>query len=243
MSGTDVVRILTRVALPPGEPSKRIAKELADVIVCEAKWIDPRKYPKQFQGRVSRTSSLVEGREGLEAMIGTRVGVGAEARGQYLAIAGAEMGGRFQYRKNIEYWSVSTHATLELPSHRDIVTRLMRLVRSPLACANIDDQTLSSPIESEEYPFGLPYPRWRMWFGKEYADFLGRDKLASSPALLKEDLGDIFFVQLFDDPFRWNEPAGREVAQKFMDYLGRDCFFDPVDPERKRRAPNFDHLR
>lgn len=239
---TDPKRICTKVAVPPTEPKAANATALVRAIVSEASWIDPRSYPKEFLGQLGKDTPLERACEVVATAILEKpwVSFGSESKGTYLKLPGAKLHRQFRRRKNIAYWAPLDWPAMQLTNHQQAVFKIMKTLDAPTARADESDQTLDW-IPADDYS-GLWYPRWRMWFGKEYIEFFGREKLLSAPARSVDDLGGIVFVELFEDATRWQEAPERAAAERFMDHLGRDCFFDPEQPERKLRHPDFGEL-
>ena len=78
-----------------------------------------------------------------------------------------------------------------------------------------------------------------MWFREPYISFFGAETLASAPAMVTRQLEDgTFFFQLYEDPSEWDQATGQDAAERFMEHLGRDCFYDPEQHEQKLRAPD-----
>jgi hypothetical protein len=79
-------------------------------------------------------------------------------------------------------------------------------------------------------------------YGKLYTDFFSKDRLLSLPVAETREVGpDLVYCQLTDrllDSVE-NMPAIDERRRAVYDLLGRDAFFDPRNPDRAGRAPEF----
>lgn len=87
---------------------------------------------------------------------------------------------------------------------------------------------------------GLPGIYWANFFGPQYVDFFGSQKLPSVPAYHKEKLPDGGFVILTArSPLDFGTPAVHALEQAVVDHLGRDAFFQKDNPEKQCRTPIF----
>lgn len=103
-------------------------------------------------------------------------------------------------------------------------------------CDGYTEQTVS--LENG-YLDGLTNAYWQMWFGQEYVELIGKERLDQAPVYERRYENGIYFVQLFETPYDWNTPAGLQKTDDFKDAVGRDMFFNPKDPYRKLRVPTF----
>lgn len=97
-------------------------------------------------------------------------------------------------------------------------------------------------VTVKDYSCGLTNAYWRMWFGPQYVNFIGIDKLNNAPVYKSEYNNDIYFVQLFEDPDDWNKPEGKKAISDFKAAVGIDMFYDPANPHKKLNAPDFSNL-
>lgn len=104
------------------------------------------------------------------------------------------------------------------------------------------DGKTQSIVTVKNYSYGLTNAFWRMWFGKDYINFFGKDKLDQTPAFYKEYKDNIYFIQLFESPYDWNTPEGLKIKEDFKKIVGENAFYDPKDPERLLTAPDFKRL-
>lgn len=67
-------------------------------------------------------------------------------------------------------------------------------------------------------------------------------KLDQAPVFASHCKNGIYFVQLYGSPYDGDTPEGKVAAERFKDAVGRETFYDPVDPEKILKAPDFHHL-
>jgi hypothetical protein len=80
---------------------------------------------------------------------------------------------------------------------------------------------------------------WLNFFGAPYRDFLGRERLLSSPAHEVRELDDGVLVALDSDPRAWDTPAYRAAERRVLDHLGQEHFFSKSNPYKRTVAPDF----
>ncbi|MBU0985150.1 MAG: hypothetical protein KKA42_14845, partial [candidate division Zixibacteria bacterium] len=87
---------------------------------------------------------------------------------------------------------------------------------------------------------GLPGIYFANVIGKDYVDWLGRDKFRTLPCHTQRDLDDgSIFVQTAGDLDYYLQPDGSAKDRAIIQHLGKDAFFDILQPERKARVPDF----
>lgn len=86
----------------------------------------------------------------------------------------------------------------------------------------------------------LPGIYCRTFFGKPFADFIGRERLLSAPAYATQAIGDGVLVELHERTEAWNTAEYRETERRVLDHIGRQYFFDRNNPDRPTVAPKFD---
>ncbi len=243
------MEIVTHISLPPGSLSKSVIESLADKLIRNLQWILPGKY-----GELSPDNLLKI--EDPDSQLEFLLTYFLEHQSLVLAEGDNQISicpDRFQNRTMTGYidWDTSLDR-IDLERHRDGVIEIMRLVNSPLAvAATLDayDQFAEREIQSEvgteltytvrDYTKGLENAHWRMWLGKEYIDFFSEETLSKAPTNQTSILDDICFVEMFPDPSSWNTPKGVETSNLFKQAVGVDVFYDPLDPEKELRSPNF----
>lgn len=88
----------------------------------------------------------------------------------------------------------------------------------------------------------LPGIYWANFFGPIYVEFFGREKLLSAPAYKVEELPEGGILLLTSaSPLDWDNPETKEIERAVVEHLGKEAFFDRNDPQRKHRAPIFNH--
>lgn len=147
------------------------------------------------------------------------------------------------------------HFVSKLAGNVGAVSQIMALLRSPFAFAaateavdafatrwRFDEFSQTAAAVSGVYSQALEHPHFRMWFGVEWTDFLGRDVLAKAPALESRPEGAGWFVQILEEPEDWARPEGIAAANEFAAALGRNVFYDSAQPDRPLEAPDLSPL-
>ena len=135
------------------------------------------------------------------------------------------------------------------------IKTLMKLLNSPLSYSATEEMYYKFQLRDikrkgyteqiytvRNYSEGLTNAFWRMWFGKEYINFFEKDELDKAPAFYKNYSDGIYFIQLFETPYDWNTKDGIKITEEFKRAVGIDAFYDPQNPEKKLKAPDFKHL-
>jgi hypothetical protein len=247
--------IITRIPLPPGPISVETCDQLLSLVIDELQWIRPSRF-----GHIMPQQTVpADEREARASLLDTFkkenvLEIDAQKGKTTLSIVpdGKHERTPFSY---VAWRTSETAPALRLEAHRDGVARVMELLRAPLAMAaaeqayrHFKSRRVPLPdIGGEEerptvagYHRGLEHPHWRMWFGAEYTEFLGREVLQRAPAGVSQPLDGIWFVQVLGKPEEWNQPSGKEAASRFASAVGKQVFYDPGDPERELEAPRFD---
>lgn len=85
----------------------------------------------------------------------------------------------------------------------------------------------------------LPGVYWINIFGRHYVDWFGRERFASVPCFRREELKDGSVLVQSAEDMHYFETEEAVSAEKIIDHLGRDAFFDMTQPERQCRVPDF----
>lgn len=84
----------------------------------------------------------------------------------------------------------------------------------------------------------LPGTYWANWFGPQYAEFFGPEKLASAPCFRKEKMADGGYLILTSaSPLNYPQPEAKEAERALAEHLGADAFFDIAEPDRPTTSP------
>jgi hypothetical protein len=148
------------------------------------------------------------------------------------------------------------HFVSRLGGKVSAVAETMALLRSPFAFAGASGAVIAHGdrwVSDEHgghtvvnvrgaYSCGLDFPHWRMWFGVEWTDFLGRELLRQAPAYESRPEGAGWFVQIHETPDEWDDDSAIEAATRFAAGVGKNIFYDPSRPDLPLEAPDFSHL-
>jgi hypothetical protein len=85
----------------------------------------------------------------------------------------------------------------------------------------------------------LPGLFWLNFFGKQYCDLIGEEKLLQCPASSAERLGDGILVVLYEDPYAWQTNEYQEKERETIDDIGTLYFFSKDHPDRITVAPSW----
>src|SRR5262249_52414117 len=113
-------------------------------------------------------------------------------------------------------WSAaSDHPELALELHQKHVAHVMKMTGSPIAWATseaawrnaswrLGSEEAGSPMTStvKGIQHGLKAAFWRMWFCEPYLSFLK----------LKQEGDSCYFIELYEDPGAWREPASVKAS-------------------------------
>jgi hypothetical protein len=240
--------IRLKINLPPKKPIADKIEELLRLIIVEYKWIDPKKYGHiDSDIKIDKSSFDLYKKDLLKVYNEENdltLGRGNECVVVYPV--------KDDFFGDV-YFSTARYPKID-PICEQVVT-IMKLFKSPLSYSGTEEMYstfLNRRVERENYSeelitvksyaHGLTNAFWRMWFGKEYIDFFGKVKLDTAPAFSKKYEDDIYFIQLFESPFDWNTEEGMKITEAFKNHVGKDSFYDPADPEKKLKAPDFSHL-
>jgi hypothetical protein len=79
---------------------------------------------------------------------------------------------------------------------------------------------------------------WANWFGPDYVNFFGQERIQSAPCHRTIRLPDGGFLLVTTPrPFDSERPEGKRAERLLLDHLGADAFFDISAPERPTRSP------
>ena len=240
----------TDVALWPGPLDEETAASILRLVIEEYEWIKPAKIGDDGPS----LAGPLEAR--LSAAIGAlqdegQVFVLGPSRGSFIGVLPGRFGNLW-FRHKVVCTQPTTAAGLHLERHCPEVSHLMKTVDAPWAMSGLEEarRAFSRRLTEEGifvvetatlngYHQGLEHAHWRMWFREPYISFFGMETLASAPAMITRQLEDgTFFFQLYEDPSEWDQATGQDAAERFMEHLGRDCFYDPEQHEQKLRAPD-----
>jgi hypothetical protein len=104
-----------------------------------------------------------------------------------------------------------------------------------------DDEKICGMV-ALDLPNGLPGLPWGTCYGRPYTGLFGKERLLSLPVSEAQEVGpDVVYCQLTDRLLDCveNTPLIDERRRAVYEVLGRDAFFDPKDPDREARAPEF----
>ncbi len=85
----------------------------------------------------------------------------------------------------------------------------------------------------------IPGMYWMNFFGPEYLELIGRERLLSAPAYESLPAGDGVLLSLDASPEAWCEPEYKEREHAVIGHIGRKYFFSRDDPDRQTVAPDF----
>jgi hypothetical protein len=85
----------------------------------------------------------------------------------------------------------------------------------------------------------LPGLYWLNFFGAPYRDFIGRERLLSSPAHEVRELDGGVLLALHADPRAWETPHYRAAERRILEHFGPDHFFSKDNPYKRTVTPNF----
>lgn len=85
----------------------------------------------------------------------------------------------------------------------------------------------------------LPGLYWLNFFGNEYVDLIGSDRLASAPVPDVEPIDAGFCIRLGDGPTDWSTEGYQQREAAVMSHFGNEFFFSRLHSERPTRAPSF----
>jgi hypothetical protein len=140
-------------------------------------------------------------------------------------------------------------------AHMEQVAEVMRLVRSPLAVAALDEDVerktkrwvreevgSSQDFTVRGYGQGLAGLFWRNFFGPPFVR-LFRERLDSLPAECRKPLGEeLVLVQPYELPTEAGTAQGDARERELITRLGPECFYDHQHHTLPTRLPVLDHL-
>ena len=245
--------VLTTISLPRGRRvSEATSKEILRLVLTEFGWIRPVEYGKHEADKELPHVPVEKQIDHLTDFIRDRGTLGLrESRSIRFNLAPPQPNLPIG---DIVWEAPPSHPGLRLEKHRDAVWRLMTLVQSPLAEAMTVDEKKSvtyrfvpTPTGEEQlltvrgYWEGLRHAFWRMWFGRPYVQFFGRDRLEEVPAYHSAPLDpDGFFIQVREKPDTWNTPEAQRAALALKSALNPRAFYDATNPEAVLETPTFE---
>ena len=79
---------------------------------------------------------------------------------------------------------------------------------------------------------------WANWFGPDYVNYFGAERLESAPCYRRERLADGGFLLLTArSPLDYEVAESKEAERRLRDHLGEDAFFDIASPDRVTSSP------
>lgn len=84
----------------------------------------------------------------------------------------------------------------------------------------------------------LPGVFWVNVFGAPYLSLIGRDRIASAPALAMA-AGENVLLVVHDEPEEWERPYAVARHERVTAHVGAHYFFDRHAPGRRTGAPDF----
>ena len=242
------------VTLPPGPVEPAIFDRLLEIAIGPHGWIRPISYGSGSPDEIV----LRENEDAIAAIHACMLEDGSVLFADHSGLGCVNVRAdrhRLSYDGIVYVEGDWVHFVSRLAGSVGTVAEIMALLRSPFAFAAasdaVDALALRGPWNDGGdlvlgrlggYSMGLDQPHFRMWFGVEWTDFLGRDVLAKAPAIESRPEGAGWFVQLFEVPEDWNQPAGIAAAREFAASLGKNVFHDPEQPDRPLEAPDLSHL-
>jgi hypothetical protein len=97
-------------------------------------------------------------------------------------------------------------------------------------------------IEAVGRDFGrfLPGLFWLNLFGRRYRQFIGDERLRSTPAERVAVIKEGMLIALGSDPQQWNTPDYARAEKQVRDHLGPQLFFSKAEPYRQTVAPSWE---
>lgn len=89
-----------------------------------------------------------------------------------------------------------------------------------------------------EFDRHLPGVYWATYFGSQYMDFLGHERVMSSPARRVESAGNGAIIFLAEAPSHWRRDGYRQTEKKVREHLGVEHFWDRRHPCRGTESPD-----
>jgi len=248
--------VSTYISLPPGVPSSAVIRELLQLVFSKYRWFAPTRYGMAFlDGKLSPESidfdALLDFYEKRQTLC-----VAAKTDRDFLWLFPARSDSP-PYVGTI-LWATPEKSAFK-PSwraaHLEQVTEVMRLVRSPLAVAALDDDRerktnrwvpegigLTKVFTVRDYGEGLAGLYWRNFFGPPFIRLFG-EHLESLPAECRQSLGeDLVLVQPYELPTEAGSEAGQARERDLIARLGPECFYDHEHHLKPSRRPFLDHL-
>jgi hypothetical protein len=208
--------VSTYISLPPGVPSGAVIREFLHLVFSKYRWFAPARYGMAFlDGKLSPEridfDALLDFYEKRQTLC-----VAAKTDRDFLWLFPAKSDSP-PYVGTI-LWATSEKSTSKpswRASHLEQVTEVMRLVRSPLAVAALDDDRerktrrwvpegigLTKVFTVRDYGEGLAGLYWRNFFGPPFLRLFG-ERLDSLPAECRQSLGeDLVLVQPYETTCR-----------------------------------------
>ena len=250
------MRLLTYITLPPGGISKKNFKLFLTLILYDYEWVRPHKYGHIFPDKKLKNLS----KEEIFSLLIKEFDKNGDLELQesrsrnWMSI----IPNRFETKSFTGYiiWETKViDSRVERKNHSKSVAKIMDTLNSPLSFS-CDTEThdfyckrMTKSLFGEEltftvkdYAHGLENTYWRMWFGMEYRDFFGIEKLRNSPIEFTKEYKTVFFIQIYKEVEDWDDPIVLQEISSFKKYLGKDSFYNPEEPDNKLKAPDFSHL-
>ena len=254
----------TQICLPPSRIAGEIVRAFLDLVLRRYKWFEPRRY-----GSVSLANAIEPNHLDLSPILAHYEGhnslcVAAKTDRDFIWFSHSPPGSP-PYAGDIS-WTTSASSASKASwrtAHALQVAELMRLVRSPLALAGLDEDLdgkqrrlvhKSIPTEGTEFTYstheltvrdyseGLPGLVWRNFYGPPFVRMFGQ-KLDALPPECRKPLGeDIVLVQPYELPTAAGTESGIARERELISLLGPECFYDHERLTLPTRRPVLDAL-
>jgi hypothetical protein len=248
--------LTTRIWLPPGIPPTPRVREFLQLVFAEFRWFLPVRFGMAFlDGRLDperpEYDVLLEFYEEYKTLCVT-----ARTDRDFFLIFPAKPDDH-PYAGGITWVTSATAASKKSwrAAHIEQVARIMRLVRSPLATAALDDDIERktrllihdgiSHVQSftvRDYSEGLPGLSWRNFYGPPFVRLFG-ERLDALPPEFRQSLGDEFvLVQPYPLPAQAGTDEGNARERELISLLGPECFYDHEHHTLPSRRPVLEPL-
>ncbi|MGZ3457961.1 MAG: hypothetical protein ACXU86_05570 [Archangium sp.] len=249
----------TKISLAPGLPSSAVVREFLRLVFAEYQWFTPMRFgwfatwDRKIDPERIDYDALVELYEEHHSLC-----VAARTDKDFICFfpAGADSP---PYTGKI-IWEASAKSASKASwraAHVEQVAEVMRLFRSPLAVAALDedlDRKTKRWVPSDDgigsmqtftvrnYSEGLAGLFWRNFFGPPFVRMFG-ERLASLPEDCRKPLGEgLVLVQPYELPTEAGSEPGDARERALIEQLGPECFYDHEHHTPPTRRPILDPL-
>jgi hypothetical protein len=242
----------TIISLPPGAIPSPVIHGLLRTIFEQYQWFRPERYGfAALDGRLNPTridyDALLAQYEDLSSIT-----IAAQTDRDFLLLSVPRPGVPPHVGK-IDWMASATSASKPAwrTAHLRQVVEIMRMLKSPLAQAGVDDDVESKKWRwvpdgiSNKLTFNVRDPSeglaglfWRNFFGPPFVELFG-ERLAILPSEFKQELGDgIVLVQPYELPSQAGSPEALERERQLIAHLGPECFYDHSLHLKPTRLPH-----